>query len=262
MHMHASNPYLKLFYVLAGKVFNTKSLMTIHGRYGVFSPWSNFIHKLALKWCDIPILINYESFEDVVKFNKKAVFIPAFIPPIDEEEMLSPEFESEVRSIKDEGKPLFVTNASSMAFTDDGREIYGIHFLTDYFSHHQEYNLVVLDPNNEYGKLYDSSLSSNVKIFTGQHSFCGLVKLSDAVIRNTPIDGDSFSVKEALYFHKPVLATDAVSRPNGTFLFKYNDEQSLNNTIHQVLSHTGNITLKEKDVTELYYKLYKELGVC
>lgn len=51
------------------------------------------------------------------------------------------------------------------------------------------------------------------------------------IIRNTPTDGDSLSVKEALYLHKPILATDAVSRPKGVILFKYNDEESFSEAV-------------------------------
>lgn len=261
MHIHASNPFLKLFYILSGKICGTKSLMTIHGRYGILGPLKNLVHKWALKWCDIPILINRESYDDVVKFNSNAVFIPAFIPPIEEEEVLSPEIEKSIRSIKADGKPLFATNASSRAFTDDGREIYGIDFLIDYFSRYLNYNLVILDPKNEYTPLLKDKLSDNIWIFTGNHSFCGLVKMADIVIRNTPTDGDSFSVKEALCLHKPILATDAVSRPEGVFLFKYNDEDSLTKAIEIALSNNEEIVFTEKDATESYYELYKKLGV-
>lgn len=261
MHIHASNPYLKLFYVLMGKICGTKSLMTIHGRYGVLSPIKNHVHRWALKWCNIPILINRESYEEVVKFNSNAVFIPAFIPPIEDEEVLSPEMENAIRNIKADGKPLFATNASSRAFTDDGREIYGIYFLVDYFSRHLNYNLVILDPKNEYAPLLKDKLPKNICIFTGNHSFCGLIKMADIVIRNTPTDGDSFSVKETLCLHKPILATDAVSRPEGVFLFKYNDEDSLTKAIEIALSNNEEIVFTEKNATESYYELYKKLGV-
>lgn len=261
MHIHASSPYLKLLYVLAGKILRTKSLMTVHGRYGVFTPLKNFVNKLALKWCDIPILINRESYEDVLMFNENAVFIPAFLPPIDEEETLSSTMLENILQIKKEGKPLVVSNATSRAFTDDGREIYGIDFLINYFRCHPEYNFVILDPSNNYFPLYEKSLPKNIHIYTGKNSFYGLVKYADVVIRNTPIDGDSLSVKEALFLHKPTLATDAVSRPVGVFLFKYNDESSIDKTIRDSLSYKGEIALKEKDATDTYYKLYRRVEV-
>lgn len=261
MHIHASNPYLKLLYVIVGKLCGTQSLITLHGKYGIYGKWKNHIHKLALKWCDVPILINHESYMAVLLFNTKAVLIPAFIPPIEEEEVVSPEFEECIMNIKADGKLLFVTNASSRAFTDDGKEIYGIDFLITFFSKRTMYNLVVLDPNNEYAPLYGNNRFQNVWIFTGKQSFCGLVKMADVVIRNTPTDGDSFSVKEALCLHKPILATDAVSRPNGVFLFKYNDNVSLEKSILLALSYNKEIFLNENDATDLYEALYRQLGL-
>lgn len=261
IHLHASNPYLKLFYILVGKMFQTKSIMTVHGRYGCFNAWKNFINKLALKWCDVPILINRESFADVVKFNRAAVYIPAFIPPIEEEEKLEPKIESKIKSIKSEGLPLFVTNASSRAFTDDGKEIYGIGFLVDFFFKHPEYNLVILDPQGQYYEQYNNILPNNITIINGLHSFCGIIEWADIIVRNTPIDGDSFSVKEALCYHKRILATDAVSRPDGVFLFKYCDEVSFEKAIDNAFAYKGTINLKEENAISQYTQLYARMGI-
>ena len=163
--------------------------------------------------------------------------------------------------IKEDGNPLFVTNASRRAIAVDGKEIYGIGFLIAFFASHNAYNLVILDPNNEYAPLYENKMPRNVRFFSGENSFCGLIKLADAVIRNTSTDGDSFSVKEALFLHKPVLATDVVSRPEGTILFKYNDSESLENGINLLHSISENIALQEPSAVEAYLGLYDKLGV-
>ena len=261
LHTHVSNPLLKLFYVVAGKIFCTKTIITVHGKYGIYGKMKNFIHKLALRWCDVPVLINKESYETVKLFNNRAVFMPAFIPPIKEEEQLNPKMQAQIMKIKGDGKPLFVTNASSRAFTPDGREIYGIDFLVEYFRKHTVFNLVILDPRCEYTPLYEGKLPENVTIFTGLHSFCGLMEYADGVIRNTPTDGDSLSVKEALYYHKRMLATDAVSRPEGVFLFKYSDKETLGVAIVKALNYEGEIYLNEKDAYTRYCKLYWEQGI-
>ena len=262
MHIHASNPYLKLFYVVVGKLFKTRSLITVHGRFGSFNKWKNAINKIALKWCDIPILINRESFENVLSFNHNSVLIPAFIPPIEEEEIIAPDIASIIENMKGDGKPLFVTNASSMAFTDDGREIYGISFLIEFFSRHSEFNLLMLDPQGVYSAKYKDCLPSNVCFITGTHSFCGVIQRSDLVVRNTPVDGDSFSVKEALCYHKRVIVTDAVTRPEGVFLFSYNDEASFEKAIKDAFSFYGEIGLKDDTALIQYKNLYSSFGVC
>ncbi len=261
MHIHASNPYLKCFYVLVGKILRTKTILTLHGRYGVFGKWKNLFNKWALKYCDAPVLINSESYTAVKMFNKAAVLMSAFIPPIKEEEVLSSDIEMIMRNLKKESIALFITNASSRSFTVDGQEIYGIQFLICFFSKHPEFSLIVFDPEGYYHQMYNKNLPNNVVILTGKHSFCGAMELSDIIIRNTPVDGDSFSVKEALYYHKRVLATDSVSRPDGVFLFKYNDEQSFVLAITHALTYNGVVELKEENALQHYLRLYSCFGV-
>lgn len=261
MHIHASNPFLKLFFVFTGKLLNSKSLITLHGNYGYYGPWKNWINKMALKFCDVPILINQESYESVKTFNNNAILIPAFIPPIEEEEFLSPSIEDAVNRIKSKGKKLFVTNASRRAFSDDGTEVYGIDFLVSFFSDRPDFHLVVLDPENEYAPFYNDSLPDNVSIFSGAHSFCGLIRLADVVIRNTSTDGDSFSVKEALWLNKPVLATDIVSRPEGVVLFRYNDTSSLAEAITRVFFSDNDSKQDVKGALDMYETLYKQYGL-
>ncbi len=261
MHIHASSPYLKLFLVISARVFGTVSLLTIHGRYGSFNKWRNFFNKLALIICNVPILINKESYEAVSSFKKTAVYLPAFLPPIKEEEKLSNDIESLITNIKSNGNPLFVTNASSMAFTDDGLEIYGIRFLIDYFSKKKEFNLLILDPQGQYYSSYKNCLPHNITIVTGNHSFCGVMERADVVIRNTPIDGDSFSVKEALYYRIKILATDAVSRPRGVILYHYNDDISFEKAVTSALKSQEDIDYVEENSIQMYMDLYTNLGV-
>ena len=262
IHVHVSNPYGRILYALLAKLFGKKSLLTIHGNIGRFKGVKNIADKLAVRWYDVPVLINKESYDQVAKLNSRAVYIPAFIPPIKEEEVLAGEVVRRIEEIKSDGHPLFVTNASRRSFTDKGEEIYGIDFLMDFFAKHPEYNLLFMDPKNHYEGLYENRGRANVHILTGAHSFCGVMELSDYVIRNTPTDGDSFSVKEGLCYHKKVLATDAVSRPAGVFLFKYSDEASLEEAISKALAYNGTIDLTGEDTIRQYIELYSRMGVC
>lgn len=261
VHIHVSNPYLKLIYVLIARIFNTKSIITLHGKYGIYGKWKNRVHKISLKWCDVPILINEESFNSVLKINARARYMSAFIRPDSNQERLPYEFEEKLNRIKKSGRKVFATNASSRAFTYDGQEIYGIDFLISFFTKHSEYVLIILDPSNQYTFVYADKLPENIILRSDKLSFCGLVKESDAIIRNTVTDGDSMSVKEALFFHCPVLATDVVTRPEGTILFRYNDEASLEYGITKLFSSNSDFGLNEPDAMECYMKLYHHLGI-
>ena len=261
IHLHVSNPYMRLVYVMATRLLGKKCILTVHGNYGRFNGTKNRADKLAMKLVSVPVLINKESFEKVREFNNNAVLLPAFILPVEGEEVLSNDAKIIIDRIKETGKTLFITSTNHRAFTDDGKEIYGIEFLVDYFSKQDSYQLLVLDPFSEYKQVYEGRLPDNITILSGAYSFCGAVKMADVVVRNTPTDGDAFSVKEALWLHKPTIVTDAVSRPEGVFLFHYNDEHSFEQAIRTALSNKEEIKLKEEDGIDGYRRLYKQIGV-
>ncbi|MEX2603786.1 MAG: glycosyltransferase [Gracilimonas sp.] len=60
---------------------------------------------------------------------------------------------------------------------------------------------------------------------------------SDLFVRPTNTDGNAVSIKEALWFEVPVLASDVVSRPQKTFTFKNRDVDDLARCIEEVLEN-------------------------
>src|ERR1035438_276936 len=62
---------------------------------------------------------------------------------------------------------------------------------------------------------------------------------SDVLLRATLYDGDSISVREALYLGTPVIATDNGIRPAGVRLVPISDPNRLAETIVEVLSKPG-----------------------
>jgi glycosyltransferase involved in cell wall biosynthesis len=88
---------------------------------------------------------------------------------------------------------------------------------------------------------------------------------SDLFLRTTLYDGDSISVREALFIGTPVIATDNGMRPRGASLIPCSDPDALRRTIEKVLTRpapeqpqddTGERNIEE--VFELYQELLKE----
>jgi hypothetical protein len=87
---------------------------------------------------------------------------------------------------------------------------------------------------------------------------------SDIFIRPTNTDGDSVSLREALYFKIPSLASDAVPRPDEAVLFKNRDADDLTSKVKHIL---GNYifykdklkALKIEDNTEKILRVYHKL---
>lgn len=261
VHLHVSNPYMRFLFAITIKLMGKTSVLTVHGNYGRFRGLKSCADRMALQMVDEPVLINKESYEKVHGFNKRAVYIPAFIIPIEGEEILAKEVETVISEIKKDGKPIVVTSTNRRAFTDEGKEIYGIDFLVKYFTNHNKYNFFILDPFSEYKYVYEGEIPYNIKIISGPYSFCGMMRMADYVIRNTATDGDAFSVKEALWLHKPIIVSDVVSRPEGVFLFHYCDNQSLEKAMEKAENYKGEISLKENDGVDGYRGLYQQLRV-
>ena len=225
IHIHPSNPFLRLFFVCVSKIFAKKVLFTVHGNLGRFSTIENYIDRLAIQWSDIPIVINQNSYDKAIKWNNKVRLISAYIPPTSDG-YIPNEVVDVIKKAQLENKTIVSTNASVRSYTNDGREIYGIDFLIDYFNSRDNYLLCVSDPSSQYLSFYQGKNLNNVLIISEKHSFYAVMKLSDVMVRATATDGDSLSIREGLDLKIRVLATDSVSRPEGVMLFKYGDVSS------------------------------------
>ena len=64
-------------------------------------------------------------------------------------------------------------------------------------------------------------------LLVGQKELWPLFKVAALSLRLTPTDGDSVSVREALYFRCKVLASDSIERPDGCNLYQYGDLKDL-----------------------------------
>lgn len=230
IHIHASNPILRIIHISIAKLFTKKVVFTVHGNLGRFLWFKNWLDKLAVKLSDIPILINQNSFEKAILWNKNSKLLSAFIPPLKEDNLPDMVVTTIIKE-RTKGKTIIASNASIRSFTNTGEETYGIEFLIHFFKNRSNYFFCLSDPSKQYFEKYKNEKFDNILFITEPHSFYALIKLSDIILRNTATDGDSLSIKEGLYLQKKVIATNRVDRPVGVILFKYNDVASLNSAL-------------------------------
>lgn len=256
VHIHASHPVLRFFYVIICRLTKRIAVLTVHGDIGRFSAFKNWIDKMAITFCNVPVLINTKSFELARKWNKNARLISAFIPPLDEGSV--PQYYlKQIMLQKSNGRTIYCTNASARNYTNEGEEIYGIGFLIDYFKHKVNSFLVISDPSGEYMNEYGQSFD-NILFVPEVHSFFVILKHADIMIRATATDGDSLSIKEALYLCKPIIATNRVPRPDGVILYEYNNAESLSKALLQVGNSACSHSFFENTILDLK-KLYISL---
>lgn len=255
VHIHSSNPFITLFYVIVSKLFRTKSALTVHGNIGRFSTWKNFLRQCGIRYCDTPVLLNESSYRTALKWNENCIKLAAFIPPAEDGE-LPDDVEQMIVKAKKEGKTIVATNAYKRVFDDFGNEIYGIDFLVNYFQSKKNYLLCISDPSGQYAETYSGAHFENILFISVSHSFYRLVSISDIMMRSTLTDGDSLSVKEGLASRKKVIATDCVDRPGGVILFKYNDSDSLSKAL---VAEVQSSVLEYEDVVGTLMELYDNM---
>lgn len=220
VHLHLSNKAHRLFFIFVFRILFKKVIVTYHGKYD----FKNLFDVYSLKISTAAILLNSFSFKNAIAYKKNNVYqVGAFIPPIESEIIpLSKEVLNQLEIFKKKYDLVFATNASSYVTDNLGNEIYYGSELINFFSKNKNYGLIFSDSSGTYSDFFRSkniNIPPNVYIINTSHDFINILRNSNAFIRATTMDGDSLSVKEALYFGLPVFATNVVDRPKGVIMF-------------------------------------------
>lgn len=258
VHLHSSNPYVRLAVAGFCRVFRIPLALTIHGRLGRFRRLKNWADFKSVKWATVPIVLNEQSLELAMDKNRRACMISAFLPPT-EENPLPVCVEKDIRTLKSKCRRVWSTNAYNLSFDANGKEIYGISDLIGIFRENSDFGLTVSDPTGNYLRYLNSlqiEIPENVLFITETHSFYEVMKLTDGMIRNTTTDGDALSVKEALWLGKPALVTDVVSRPDGVICYRDIEDlvEILNNASFSEIKCAEELS-GEADLLKLYRML-------
>jgi hypothetical protein len=234
-HLHTSSPNLRLLFSIICSIVQTKSIITIHGNLNRFSKVKNSIDKMAVRFCNYPIVLNKYSYDVALKLNSNTQLISAYLSSIEKEE-LSAEIVEMIHDIKNKYEYIVVTNAYSKSYDKNGEEIYGIGFLIQFFKPMNNYALIISDPSGDYSKNYSSQLTNceNIKIIGYPHSFINILEYADIYIRNTSTDGDSLSIHEAIDLEVTVIATNIVDRPKEVHLIKRDDSVGLQSILSSI----------------------------
>lgn len=173
---------------------------------------------------------------------------PAFVPPpLDEEAAIRATYEPDTLRFTETRHPLLVANAFKITF-DHGIDLYGIDLcvalVDEIRKEHPDIGLLIAladvgDP--EYfarlrTEITQRGLDSHIHFMTGQRQLWPMIKAATVLLRPTTTDGDAVSIREALHFGRPVVASDAVPRPAGTVVFTSRDLASFVAATRRVLA--------------------------
>jgi glycosyltransferase involved in cell wall biosynthesis len=242
-----------------------KTIATLHSE-ALIDSWNdyNFIKRkliqLALKSTTSLIVVNANIREFCLSIGidpDKIFLIPAFIPPAPENEEVH-EIPGDIRDFLDSHYPVLSANAFKIIFFK-GEDVYGIDLCIDLcYNLKKTWNnigLIFFLPEFLWGekerqhfsylqeRLIELNLQNNFLFVTQSYPFHPVLLKSSIFVRPTNTDGDAISIREALYFKIPSVASNVVTRPDGTIVFKNRD--------------IDDFTVKVKDLLD-NYQVYKQ----
>lgn len=251
IHLHTSNPYFKLLVSLFCFLTRRNLIVTWHGNLNRYGRFKNLVDKLSVWLVKIPVVLNSNSLAIAAAINKKTVMISAFIPP-SSITALGMEHLSRLHALKARCAQVFCTNASYVGYDKNGKEIYQISEMIRIFNSQPQNGLVISDPTGNYANFIKEQgivCNDNILFFSFPHDFNAVIRDTDCMVRYTTTDGDSLSVKEALYAGKPVIATNVVTRPSAATVIPA-DPQALSQAIQH--AQKSACVYKENGFTDLF----------
>ncbi len=263
VHFHLQSN-IKIILMILCKILKKKIVYTKHNS----RIKSNFFFNLISILADQFILVNADglNIEDEKLKSEKFNVIPAFIEPSAGDAL--PETISKYLK-----KDHFIlsTNCSNGDLIK-GKHIYGFDIIIEALGILLKNNpaadvmLFLVDPGGHSLNIINSVLEKSSKEnkdriihITENINYSALIEGSDIVIRATRTDGDSLSVREALYYRTPVIASDCAKRPPNTILFKDQDASDLAQKMEALLKKRILPTYENIDfgaqVLEVYGKI-------
>lgn len=227
IYLNCSSSSFKLLLAVVSRLFNKKFVVTFHGNMERHSRSVNFIDKLVLKLSTLTIVLNKQSFAFAKGYTNKLFLGTSFIPPSHKEE-LSPEIKNLLIKCRENYKVICSSNAHNLSIDKFGNEIYQVRFLLDIFTELPDCCIILSDPSGMYSNYLEQHkvvIPINVFIIKITHSYFELLRHIDVMLRITTTDGDSISVREALYLNKVVIASNSVDRPTGVIPVNISKEE-------------------------------------
>lgn len=276
--IQSGNKYFKKLHILTGKIFRKKMIITLHGYGNERSPFFRKLDSIFFNKADKIILVNNQISAKLDLNPAKCIVKHAFLPPAMENEIALPDILLEkIKSAKQSNYTIICGNASRLN-TFNNEDLYGLDMCIELSrnlkeSHYPALFVFVVTSLDEGKERYDAAiqlvesygLSAHFILLNKEISFVNLIAESDIILRPTNTDGDALTIREGLFLGKSVVASDVVSRPADTILFKTRNHEDLLMTIKKVIDKNKNtknetkISMLKNEDKNYYSTLFNEL---
>ena len=278
IHYHGYEPKSLLLFSLLSIMRKKKVVFTFHSfRYNInnIGLLQKFIFWIAARANIYFIAVGPQIKGEIVSLGvapENIEVIPSFIPPHIREDEIA-EIPQEVWAFMNSHSPVISANAYRISYYNN-QDLYGIDMCIDLCANLKQYYpmtvfVFCLPDIGDYEyfekmklRIADKGIENNFLFITEQYQFYPILMKSDVFVRPTNTDGDAVSLREALYFKVPAVASDAVPRPEGTIVFKSRDINDFTSKVKDVIDNYGQYkqmlaTVKITDNFESILKVYQ-----
>lgn len=267
-HCHASNHWLLLLVdFIVARILRRKTIYTFHGE-GILMQCESgplFLKSLlrgAFQRATRIIAINSHIEERALHFatgRENVLKMPAYLPPTPDEIFLLPILPDEFELFFSEHK-LCLASQGTFGNKYIGDDLYRFDLLGNVLSRlriaNHEVGLCSLVSQSLDAAAREKVFSLRRELGLEQHwlilenfgSAIPVYKRCIAFVRPTMSDGDSLSVRECIDLGIPVVASDAVPRPDGCILFHSGDIDSLEAELTALLADYPAISRRVKQI--------------
>ncbi len=282
IHYNICGISYKIYMGFFNRIFfkRRKKILTIHGESKDL-----FVHKRLFVSNHIIMTKSLNSFDVIIcvksgdkeylrkqGINKPIYELPAFIfPTEDEESETIPQYILNFINSKDF---IISANASLIQFYNN-QDLYGIDMCIDLIerlnAHRKNVGMVFCIPDinniqyfNKLKKLIENKRIENNFLFVNEKmELYPIIKRSQLFVRPTNTDGDAVSIREALHYKIPTIASDVCARPEGAILFKTRDMDDLYNKTVEVIENYEKVkekleNIKFEDNAEKLLEIYEK----
>ncbi|MCO5091033.1 glycosyltransferase [Bosea sp. (in: a-proteobacteria)] len=237
VHIHSSNPLVRLVHTIVARLHGRKVVQTVHALLG--SRFEPLALRLAGMLSHKGIGVNAVVAKSL---GSTAAVIPAFIAPPPDEEVIPDDIMDWIKTQKHHNQKIIAINAFRSELKD-GKDLYGLDMLIESFQDiriKESFSGIICISTAQGFEQYHHEIERRVtalstdaqlKLILGQSNFPAILRHCDLFVRPTTTDGDALSVREALWYGKPAIASDAVARPEGTIVFTSRDLKQFVETI-------------------------------
>lgn len=275
IHIHSGNWLFRIYFIFLSTIFQKNFVVTLHS-YRI-KGYKKKVTEVLLRNAKLIIAVSEEIRESLSSRLLSNVLVKeAFLPPhIFSEPSLSKDLLDFIESFS---KDITLVCANAFRLTKMGDyELYGLDQCIEVaekskkeaFRIHIVFIIgTVKDEDLEYYNSFlkiikNKELEELITVIPKSVSFIRLIQHCDIVLRPTLTDGDALTVREALFFKKPIIASDVVNRPLGTYLYKTGDSESLFEKIKKVSLLKESLDDKQNNVSienyrRDYLNIYKQ----